>query len=165
MKKILNSITNGYGNKVSTAVLFEEGGVIRLWEVACYSSQALGLGNCQCVNHPMATETPLSTAEVIRRFGEDALDGFGKPGYHQKVFDTFGVEAHELETFCRISYRLGINPLPVLRSVTECQVVYSENPENLTFTSDEKPNDIIFIVNSQGEIFVNETYLQPVTSR
>jgi hypothetical protein len=101
---------------------------------------------------------------VVRRFGKEALNGFDPPGYRQKVFDAFGIEADELETFCRIAYRLGLNPLPVLRSVTECEVVYSENPENLTFTSDKKPNNIIFIVNSQGKIFVNETYLQPVTS-
>ena len=112
----------------------------------------------------MATETPVSTAEVIQQFGEEALNGFEAPSDKQLIFDAFGIEAHELETFCRIAYRLGFNPLPVLRSVTECKVVYSENPENLTFTSDKKPNDIIFIVNSQGKIFVNETYLQPVTS-
>ena len=153
MEKVLNSITNGYGDKVSTAVLFEEGGVIRLWEVACYSSQALGLGNCQCINHPMATETPLSTAECVRRFGEDALDGFGKPGYHQKVFDTFGVEAHELETFLRIAYYFNTNPLPALRRFSEQPIVFGEDPDMLTFP-EEEPGTTIFVVNGRGEISV-----------
>ncbi|MFA7030340.1 MAG: hypothetical protein WC179_08705 [Candidatus Cloacimonadaceae bacterium] len=85
-------------------------------------------------------------------------------GYEQKVFDAFGVETYELETFCRISYRLGFNPVPMLRSVTECNIIFSENPERLMFP-DEESDNIIFFVNSQGEIFVDEIYLQPVTSR
>ena len=164
MEKVLATVKDCYGEETPTAVLIQEDGLLHLWEVACLSSKQFNFGNCLCVNHQATTETPVSTSEIIQRFGVEALDGFEAPGEEQQIFDVFGVEAHELETFCRISYRLGFNPLPVLRSVTECQVVYSENPENLTFTSDEKPNDIIFIVNSQGEIFVNETYLQPVTS-
>jgi hypothetical protein len=164
MKKIIRRTKDSYGNETPTAVLIQENGLLRLWEVVCLSSQFHNLGNCQCVNHSATEEVPVTTQEVVRRFGAEALDGFGKSGYEQKVFDAFGIEAHELETFCRISYRLGLNPIPILRSVTKCEVDYSENPENLTFTSDKKPNDIIFIVNSQGRIFVNETYLQPVTS-
>ena len=164
MEKVLNTITNLSGEEIPSVVLFQEDGLLRLWEINCLSALHYGLGNCYCENHLPSDDYPISTEEVVRRFGKEALDGFGDPGYRQKVFDAFGIEAHELETFCRIAYRLGFNPLPVLRSVTECEVVYSENPENLTFTSDKKPNDIIFIVNSQGKIFVNETYLQPVTS-
>lgn len=154
MEKVLNTIINGYGEKISTAVLIEKGGVLRLWEVACYSSQDLGLGNCRCVNHPMATETPLSTSEVIRRFGAEALDGFGKPGYHQIVFDTFGVEAHELETFLRVSFLFGENPIPILRKLTDCKVVFSENQELVL--PDEESGTMIFIINSRGEISVRE---------
>jgi hypothetical protein len=80
--KVLNRIMNRYGEKISTAVLFEEGGSLRLWEVACYSSQALGLGDCRCFYHPTAVETQVSISEVIRRFGAEALDGFWESDYN-----------------------------------------------------------------------------------
>lgn len=164
MEKILDTLTNCYGEETPTAVLIQEDGLLRLWEVVCLSSQGHGLGNCRCVNHDATVEMPISTDEVIRRFGAEALDGFEAPGYHQIIFDTFGVEAHELETFLRVSYMFGENPLPILRNLTDCRVVFSDNQGSLVLPDEESGNNI-FVINSQGDIFVNETYLQPATSR
>lgn len=156
MEKVLTTTINGYGEKVPTAGLFRENGILYLWEVNCFSARDLGLGNCLCINHPMIVETPVSTEEVIRRFGKEALDGFDAPGTEQKVFDAFGVEINELETFLRLSYRFGMNPLPVLRAQTGCAVVFSENPDYLSFP-EEEPGTTIFVVNSQGEISLKYT--------
>lgn len=155
MEKVLSTTENGYGEKISTAVLFTKGGLLHLWEVNCYSAIDLGLGNCLCNNHPMATETPVSTAEVIQQFGEEALDGFDTQNDAQLVFDAFGIEIDELETYLKVSYRIGANPLPALRKRTEIPVVFGEEPDLLIFP-EEKPGTKVFIVNSRGEISVRE---------
>ena len=46
-----------------------------------------------------------------------------------------------------------MNPLPVLRAQTECAVVFSENPDYLSFPGEE-PGTTIFVVNGRGEISV-----------
>jgi len=74
---------------------------------------------------------------------------FDAPGTEQKVIDAFGVEINELETFLRVSYMLNVNPLPILRRVTEFPVVFSENTVGLTFPEKEPGT---FVVNSHGEI-------------
>lgn len=155
MKKVLNTTINGYGEKVSTAVLYQENGLFRLWEVNCISSIDLGLGNCHCVNHPMAIEYPISTHEIINQFGKEALDGFNEPGDTQLVFDAFGIEKDELETFCRIFYKIGGNPLPALRKHYNVPIVFSENPDLLAFPEAE-PGTLVFVVNSRGEIAVRD---------
>ena len=155
MRKVLSSMENQYGEKVPTAILYQENGMLRLWEVNCWSAKDLGLGNCLCVNHPMVVEDPISTTEIISRFGKEALDGFDEPSDAQLVFDAFGVEAHELETALSVAYRLRINPLPALRDVSDQAIVFSENPELLTFPEAE-PGTVIFVVNSRGEISVRE---------
>ena len=155
MKKVLATTVNGYGEKVSTAVLYQENGLFRLWEVNCISSIDLGLGNCYCENHLPSWEEPISTADVIQRFGIEALDGFEKPGREQYIFDAFGVEAHELETALSVAYRLRINPLPALRDVSDQAIVFSENPELLTFP-EAQPGTLVFVVNSHGEISMIE---------
>ena len=153
MKKVLATTVNGYGEKVSTAILYQEGGLFRLWEVNCWSAVDLGLGNCLCNNHPMAIEYPISTAEVIARFGAEALDGFNEPGESQLIFDAFGIEADELETYLRVSYKIGSNPLPALRKAYDLPIVFSENPDLLVFP-EEEPGTLIFVVNGRGEISV-----------
>ena len=155
MEKVLSTTINGYGEKISTAVLFNKGGLLHLWEVNCWGAKDLGLGNCLCNNHPMATETPVCTAEIIRRFGANALDGFDEPGESQLIFDAFCVEVHELETYLRVSYWIGANPLPALRKAYDLPIVFSENPELLTFP-EEEPGTKIFVINSCGEISVRE---------
>ena len=155
MRKVLSSMENQYGEKVSTAILYQENGMFRLWEVNCISSIDLGLGNCHCVNHPMAIEYPISTHEIINQFGKEALDGFNEPGDAQLVFDAFGIEKDELETFCRISYKLGGNPLPALRKHYNVPIVFSENPDLLAFPEAE-PGTLVFVVNSRGEIAVRD---------
>ena len=162
MKKVLATTVNGYGENVPTAVLFQESGLLYLWEVNCYSAIDLGLGTCLCNNHPMATETPVSTAEVIQQFGEEALNGFEAPSDKQLIFNAFGIEADELETYLKVSYRLGINPLPALRDASGQAIVFSHDPDRLIFP-EEEPGTIVFIVNSRGEISVREAYEpQPV---
>lgn len=154
MKKVLNTTINGYGDEIPSVVLYqEEDGRFSLWEINCLSALHYGLGNCLCVNHPASTETPISTDEVIRRFGAEALDGFEAPGDEQLVFDAFGVEIDELETYLRVSYTLGINPLPAMRKLTDSPIIFSEEPGRLVFP-DEEPGTIIFAVNSRGEISV-----------
>lgn len=153
MKKILGTLTNLYGDEIPAAILYQENGMLSLWEINCYSALDYGLGHCHCVNHLPSWEEPISTEEVIHRFGKEALDGFDAPGTEQKVFDAFGVEINELETFLRLSYRFGMNPLPVLRAQTECAVVFSENPDYLSFPGEE-PGTTIFVVNGRGEISV-----------
>lgn len=153
MEKILSTITDCRGNETPVAILSQIGGQLYLWEINCLSSSAHGLGNCLCANHQPTTETPVSTAEVISRFGVEALDGFEEPGVEQLVFDTFGVEIDELETFLRVSYSLGANPLPVLRKKTKAPVVFSENSELLTFP-EEEPGTTIFVINSHGYLSV-----------
>ncbi|MDD2314391.1 MAG: hypothetical protein PHX12_05945 [Proteiniphilum sp.] len=155
MEKILLTIKDGYGNSVPSAILVQKDGLLYLWNITCISSRAHGLGNCECVNHPATMEWPISTAEVINKFGVEALDGFEEPGTEQIIFDAFGVEMADLETFCRISYYLGSNPLPILRARTEIPVVFGEEPDLLIFP-EEKPRTKVFIVNSHGEIFVRE---------
>lgn len=155
MRKVLSSMENQYGEKVPTAILYQENGMLRLWEVNCWSAKDLGLGNCLCVNHPMGVEDPISTTEIISRFGKEALDGFNEPGDAQLVFDAFGIEKDELETFCRISYKLGGNPLPALRKHYNVPIVFGEDPDMLIFP-EEKPGTKIFIFNSRGEIAVRD---------
>jgi len=153
MEKVISTIENQYGDVIPSSVLFQEDGLLRLWEINCLSSLYNNLGNCHCENHLPSWEEPISTEEVIRRFGKEALDGFDAPGTEQKVFDAFGVEINELETFLRLSYRFGTNPLPVLRKKTNAPVVFAEEPERLTFP-EEEPGTTIFVVNGRGEISV-----------
>ena len=155
MEKILRTATDSYGEQTPVAVLFQKGGLFRLWEINCMSSMTHNLGNCLCINHPVATETPVSTAEVIRRFGEDALDGFDTQSNEQIVFDAFCIEINELEAYLRVSYWIGVNPLPALRKAYDLPIVFSENPELLTFP-EEEPGTIVFVINSRGEISVRE---------
>ena len=89
MEKILNTTTDCYGEKIPTAAVIQKNGMLYIWEVNCLSSQNYNLGNCRCVNHDAATERPISTAEVIQRFGVRSLDGFEKPGREQIIFDAF----------------------------------------------------------------------------
>lgn len=151
MEKIVNTIVDCRGNEIPSAILFQEGGLLHLWEINCFSALHHGLGNCLCVNHPPSIEAPVSTSEVIQSFGEEALEGFDTQNETQIVFNAFGVEIDELETFIRISYMLGINPLPAMRE--KANVVFSENPDLLHFP-EEEPGTIVFIVNSNGEIAV-----------
>jgi len=155
MEKVLNTTMDCHGEDIPAAVLYQEDGLLRLWEINCFSALHHGLGNCHCVNHPPSVEDPISTNEVIQRFGSDALDGFEAPGLEQHVFNAFGVELYELETFLRVSYMLNVNPLPSLRRVTEFPVVFSENTEGLTFP-EEEPGTLVFVVNSHGEISMIE---------
>ena len=155
MKQRILLTTDSFGNEIPEAILISKGGLLHLWKVECYSSQDLGLGNCRCVNHPMAIETPISTSEVVSRFGKEALDGFEEPGREQLIFDAFGVEADELETYLKVSYMLGINPLPAMRKLTGSPIVFSEDPNLLVFP-DEDPGTLIFIVNSRGKISVRK---------
>ena len=92
MKKDLATTVNGYGEKVATAILYQENGMLSLWEINCYSALDYGLGNCHCVNHLPSWEEPISTEQVIARFGKEALDGFEAPSDAQLVFDAFGIE-------------------------------------------------------------------------
>ena len=165
MEKVLATTVNCYGEKVSTAVLYQENGLFRLWEINCYSARSQGLGHCNCVNHPIAIEYPISTHEIINQFGKEALDGFNEPGDAQLVFDAFGIEKDELETFCRISYKIGANPLPALRAFSGQQIVFGEDPDLLVFP-DAELGTVIFVVNSRGEISVvtvegRQTYTEP----
>jgi len=153
MEKVLNTITNLSGDEIPSAVLFQEDGLLRLWEINCLSALHYGLGNCYCENHLPSDDYPISTDEVIRQFGVEALEGFEEPGFEQIIFNAFGVEAHELETFIRVSYTFGDNPLPVLRHVTDCPIVFSETTECIDFGKD---HGTVFIINSRGEIFVKE---------
>ena len=149
MEKTLSTIENQYGDVIPSSVLFQEDGLLRLWEINCLSSLDYGLGHCQCVNHFPSDERPVSTQYVIEQFGKEALDGFEAPGLEQHVFNAFGVGLYELETFLRVSYMLNVNPLPSLRRVTEFPVVFLENTEGLTFPEKEPGT---FVVNSHGEI-------------
>jgi hypothetical protein len=125
--------------------------MLYLWEINCLSALDYGLGTCLCINHPMVVKEPISTAEVIRQFGVEALDGFEAPSDAQIVFDAFGVEIDELETYLRVAYQIGANPLPALRKITGRPIVFSENPDLLAFPEAE-PGTVIFVVNSRGEI-------------
>ena len=154
MEKVIRTIENQYGDEIPAAILIQEGGKLRLWEINCYSSLHLNLGNCYCENHLPSDDEPISTEEVIARFGKEALDGFEAPGEEQLVFDAFGVELDELETYLRVSYALNVNPLPALRDKGAI-VIFSEEPD-LIHLHDEESGDIIFIVNSRGEISVKE---------
>jgi len=153
MDKILRTTINGYGEKIPTAVLFQEDGLLRLWEINCFSALHYGLGNCHCENHLPSEDYPVSTNDVIQRFGSDALDGFDTENDEQSVFDAFGIEINELETYLKVSYRIGANPLPALRKLTEIPVVFGEEPDLLIFP-EEKPGTKVFIVNSHGKISV-----------
>ena len=150
-QRILNTVMDVYGEETPVAILSQEGGMLRLWEVVCMSSMAHNLGNCLCVNHPSSVEDTISTEEVVSRFGIEALDGFEEPSEAQIIFDAFGIEVEELETYMRIAYYLGSNPLPRLRARTRHKIIFSENPDSLTFPEEGEP---IFVVNSHGEIAV-----------
>ena len=156
MEKILRTTTDYYGEEIPIAVLKQERGILYLWEVNCLSSSYHNLGNCRCISHPATTKTIISTDDVIVRFGIEALSGFEAPGRKQLIFDAFGVEVDELETYLRVSYEMGSNPLPALRAHLKANVViFAEEAELLRFPN-EKPGTIIFIVNSRGEISVRE---------
>jgi hypothetical protein len=153
MEKVLNTMENQYGENIPTAVLFQEDGLLRLWEINCLSALHYGLGNCLCENHPPSVEDLISTDEVVRRFGAEALDGFDEPSEAQIIFDAFGIEKDELETFLRISYMINLNPLPALRKRTEAEIAFGEDPDLLVFP-DLLPGTVVFIINSRGEISV-----------
>ena len=153
-EKTLRTINNQYGDEIPAAILFQEDGLLRLWEINCLSALHYGLGNCYCENHLPSDDRPVSTQYVIEQFGKEALDGFEAPGEEQLVFDAFGVELDELETYLRVSYALNVNPLPALRDKGAI-VIFSEEPD-LIHLHDEESGDIIFIVNSWGEISVKE---------
>jgi hypothetical protein len=154
MKKVLNTMENQYGDNIPSVVLYqEEDGRFSLWEINCLSALHYGLGNCHCINHPASIETPVSTTEVVERFGPEALDGFDPPSDAQRIFDAFGIEAEELETALRVAYQIGANPLPALRNITDNPIVFSEEP-NLLHFPDEEPGTTIFVVNGRGEISV-----------
>jgi len=153
MEKVISTIENQYGDVIPSSVLFQEDGLLRLWEINCYSSLHLNLGNCYCENHLPSYDYPVSTNDVIQRFGSDALDGFDAPSDAQRIFDAFGIEAEELETALRVAYQIGANPLPALRKKTNAPVVFAEEPERLTFP-EEEPGTTIFVVNGRGEISV-----------
>ncbi len=156
MKKVLGTITNCYGDEIPSVVLYqEEDGRFSLWEINCLSALHYGLGNCHCENHLPSVDYPISTEEVVTRFGAEALDGFDAPSDAQRIFDAFGVEAEELETALRVAYQIGANPLPALRKFTGRPIVFSENPDLLAFPEAE-PGTVIFVVNSRGEISVRE---------
>ena len=150
-EKVVNTVIDQYGNETPSAILFQEGGMFYLWEINCWSSAAHNLGNCQCVSHPATTETPISTNEVIRQFGEEALKGFEQPGTEQLVFDEFGIEIDELETFIKTAYRLDMNPLPILRKKTDYPIVFLDGGIDMSAFEEE---EIVFIVNSRGDISV-----------
>lgn len=149
MEKVLNTTVDCRGNEIPTAILYQEGGQLYLWEVNCWSSAAHNLGNCQCVSHPPTTETPISTSEVISQFGEEALDGFELHTTEQIIFDTFGIEVEELETFIKTSYRLNANPLPILRKKTSIPIVFLDGSLDMSCFEEE---EVVFVVNSRGEI-------------
>ena len=151
IQKIISTIKNQYGDEIPSAVLFQEDGLLRLWEINCLSSLYNNLGNCHCENHLPSDEYPVSTTEVIDRFGIEALDGFEEPGREQLVFDAFGVELHELETFLGVAYMLDLNPLPALRKKTKANIVFAEDSNMIRFDDEA---ETIFIVNSRGEISV-----------
>ena len=156
MEKVISTIENQYGDEIPSVVLYqEEDGRFSLWEINCLSALHYGLGNCHCINHPASIETPVSTTEVVERFGPEALDGFDPPSDAQRIFDAFGIEAEELETALRVAYQIGANPLPALRNITDNPIVFSEEP-NLLHFPDEEPGTTIFVVNGRGEISVRE---------
>ena len=154
-EKVVNTVTNCYGEEIPSAVLYQEDGMLFLWEIACLSSSSHNLGNCQCINHNSTEEVPVSTQYVIQRFGSDVLDGFEAPRTEQLVFDAFGIEISELETFIRVSYHIGINPLPALRKKTNYPIVFLDGNIDLSNFDEE----VIFVVNSRGEISaeINQT--------
>ena len=153
MEKVVRMIENQYGDEIPAAILIQEDGLLRLWEINCLSALHYGLGNCHCENHLPSDDYPISTEEVVDRFGIEALDGFEAPGPEQLCFDAFGIEIDEMENYLRISYELGLNPLPALRNKFDANIVFAENPELLVFP-DSEPGAIVFIVNSRGEISV-----------
>ena len=148
-EKVVNTVVDCCGNEIPSAILYQEGGLLYLWEIACLSSSAHNLGNCQCINHNATEEVPVSTQYVIERFGSEALDGFEAPGTEQAVFDAFGIEVEELETFIRISYQLGVNPLPALRKKTAIPIVFLDGSFDPSCLDEE---EVVFIVNSRGDI-------------
>ena len=153
MEKVISTIENQYGDEIPSVVLYQEDGLLRLWEINCLSSLYNNLGNCHCENHLPSWDYPVSTNDVIQRFGSDALDGFEAPSDAQRIFDAFGIEAEELETALRVAYQIGANPLPALRNITDNPIVFSEEP-NLLHFPDEEPGTTIFVVNGRGEISV-----------
>jgi hypothetical protein len=148
MEKVLNTTMDCRGNETPTAILYQEGGLLRMWEVVCLSSADHGLGNCQCVSHPATEETPVSTQYVIEQFGKEALDGFELHTTEQIIFDTFGIEIDELETFIKTAYRLDMNPLPFLRKKTNHSIVFLDGSIDMSAFEEE----VVFVVNSRGEI-------------
>ena len=155
MEKTLRTIKDRDGHAMRDRVLIQEDGMLFLFEVSCHRSRLFNLGNCKCVNHPSATVTPVSTGEVIRRFGAEALDGFEEPGREQIIFNAFGVEAAVLEKVLRIAYSFGVNPLPTFRTLFGNRIVFGEDLDSIVFP-EEEPGKVIFIVNSRGEISVRE---------
>jgi len=152
MKKVLRTIKDNYGKKTPTVVLSQRGGLFRLWQIICFSSQDYNLGNCRCESHPSSEEVPVSTAEIVSRFGVEALDGFDEPGREQIIFNAFGVEAKELERALGLAYWFGFNPLPGLRKGTGNRIVFGEDPDRIA-ALDKEPGTL-FIVNSRGEVSV-----------
>ena len=147
-EKVVNTVIDQYGNETPSAVLYQEGGQLYLWEINCWSSSTHNLGNCQCVSHPPTVDDPVSTQYVIEQFGKEALDGFELHTTEQIIFDTFGIEIDELETFIKTAYRLDMNPLPFLRKKTNHPIVFLDGSIDMSALEEE----VVFVVNSRGEI-------------
>lgn len=154
MHKVIATIPNCDGNEIPIVVLRQEDGLLSLWKITCFSSRDHNLGTCNCINHSATEETLISTDEVIQRFGKEALDGFQAPGREQMVFDAFGIELAELETFIRVSYMLDSDPLPALRSKGNVEVFAVD--QELISSPDVESGTIMFLVNSRGQISVRK---------
>lgn len=72
---LLDEAVNQFGENVARQYI--HGTVERgftLYTLRCYSSESLGMGICQCVNHPTYREEPISLADVLEIAKDNAKE-------------------------------------------------------------------------------------------
>ena len=109
---ILDSVENQHGDEIVTQAISVEDGVFEEMTLNCLSSKSLEMGTCLCVNHPIYLYRLLTSDEVEKMgFIVESLT------FEQRVFDTFHRTLDDIRSFCEISYKMGLNPLPHLRKL------------------------------------------------
>ncbi len=73
MPLIVSEIENQYGEKIVDEEYYLENGKWYCEKINCYSSEALGLGSCQCVSHDPIDKFEVSRETILEIIQENPL--------------------------------------------------------------------------------------------
>lgn len=90
---VFNEVADQYGNQLPTELLTYENGHFVGVSLNCYAAESVGMGTCQCVNHPTWKSEIVSeeeALEIIRRYIEVAWEPFGFNEHRAERFSVLG---------------------------------------------------------------------------